>query len=69
VRYTLVVPNRDDPANPPTGYVQVDADALPRQGETVLLDDTPWTVKWVEHEASNGAVRVRLIEPSHWAAP
>ena len=69
----FIVPNRDDAEQPPTLYQDWGAEAVPREGEAVYLDGTPWRVKWVAHtfqtedrKQPTHLIEVRLIEPDHW---
>ena len=79
---TFVIPNRDDPEKPPTLYETWGAEAVPREGETVVFGDrngeadSTWIVKWVRHtfqtrnrDEFTHKIEVRLIEPQHWSRP
>lgn len=70
---TFVIPNRDDPKQPPTLYETWGAEVVPREGDGLSLQGTPWRVKSVDHifqtedrSRPTHEVRVRLIEPDHW---
>ena len=73
VTVLFVVPNRDDPEQPPTLYEYWSVQAVPRVGESVEIEGKPWCVKWVSHilqisddSKPKNDIHVRLIEPDHW---